>query len=75
MKKYYSEFMRKLLWLCLFFGAYVWTVTTGNEQFVLERGKALYKLIADWFQDADVDFNLKSKKSTQPKKERHRRWD
>ena len=67
--------MRKLLWLCLFFGAYVWMVTTNNEQFVLERGKALYKMVCDWFEDADVDFHFKHKKISHQKKERSRRWD
>lgn len=67
--------MRKLLWLCLFFGAYVWMVTTGNEEFVLERGKALYRMISDWFEDADVDFQVKHKKLSQQKKDRPRRWD
>lgn len=67
--------MRTLFWLCLFFGAYVWMVTTGNEQFVLERGKALYKLVCDWFQDAEIDFHLNSKKISPQKKERPRRWD
>ena len=67
--------MRKLLWVCLFIGAYVWMVTTSNEQFVLERGKALYKFVTDWFQDAEVDFHLKHKKLSQQKRERPRRWD
>jgi hypothetical protein len=74
-KLYSAEYMRKLLWLCLFFGAYVWMVTTGNEQFVLERGRVVYKMIADWFKDADLDFHVKQKKMSQVKKERHRRWD
>ena len=67
--------MRTLLWLFLFFSAYVWMVTTGNEQFVLERGKALYRLACEWFEDADIDFQVKPKKTTHPKKERPRRWD
>ncbi len=49
--------------------------TTGNEQFVLEKGKALYKMVADWFEDADVDFQIKSKKISHSKRERSRRWD
>lgn len=67
--------MRKLLWLCLFFGAYVWMVTTGNEQFVLERVKALYKIVTDWFEDADLDFHVQPKKISHEKKVRPRRWD
>ncbi|HSX38291.1 MAG TPA: hypothetical protein VLE95_05615 [Chlamydiales bacterium] len=67
--------MRKFLWLCFFFGAYVWMATTGNEQFVIEKGKALYKLVSDWLQDADVDFHLERKKLIQKKQNRSRRWD
>jgi len=66
--------MRKLFWLCLLLGGYVWMVTTENEEFVLQRGRALYKIVADWFQDAEVDFHLQHKKSPK-KQERRRRWD
>lgn len=66
--------MRRLLWLSLFFGGYVWMVTTENEQFVLEKGKAIYKMISDWFIDADVDFQLK-KTEISKSKSRSRRWD
>lgn len=67
--------MRKVLWLALFFGAYIWMVSTGNEQFVIEKAKACYKLISDWFQDADIDFHLERKKFIQKKSNRPRRWD
>lgn len=50
-------------------------VTTGNEQFVLERVKALYKIVSDWFEDADLDFHMQPKKISQEKKTRPRRWD
>jgi len=67
--------MRKLFWLCIFFGAYFWMVTTGNEDLVLEKGRALYRMVTEWFKDADVDFQVKRKKITQKKRERPRRWD
>jgi len=66
--------MRKLFWLILFFGGYVWMVTTENEAFVLEKGKALYQMISNWFVDADVDFQIKRKELSK-NKPRPRRWD
>ncbi len=63
--------MRKLLYTILFVGAYFWLVTSGREDLVLEHGKALYKMIITWFDDATVDFQLSAEK---PKK-RSRRWD
>jgi len=51
-------------------------IVTGNEQMVLERGKALYNLVAHWLEDADVDFQLNNKnKSAREKHLRPRRWD
>lgn len=67
--------MRRFLWLCLFFGGYIWMVVTGNEQLVLERGRALYKLVADWLEDADLDFQLKEEKSVHKKNLRPKRWE
>jgi hypothetical protein len=67
--------MQKFLWLALFVGGYIWMVTTGNEDLVIEHGKAVYKMVSDWFQDAELDFQLKPKKISHQKTERHRRWD
>ncbi len=67
--------MRRFLWLCLFFGGYIWMVVTGNEQLVLERGRALYKLVADWLEDADLDFQIKEEKSVRKKNLRPKRWE
>lgn len=67
--------MRKLFWLCLLFGAYFWMVSTGNEDLVIEKGKALYGYISHWLKDADVDFQVKKKKISHQKRERPRRWD
>lgn len=66
--------MRRLFWLSLFFGGYVWMVATENEPFVLEKGKALYKMVSDWFLDAEVDFQIKKKEISKAKL-RPRRWD
>ena len=63
--------LRKLLWTIIFVGGYVWLVSTGHEDIVLDRGKALYKALVSWLDDAEFDFQLKKDK---PKK-RSRRWD
>lgn len=64
--------MTKLLWMIVFFGAYVWVMSSGNERLVIEQGKTIYNALVSWFDDADVDFQLKEKKQT---KKRSRRWD
>jgi hypothetical protein len=66
--------MRRLFWLFLILSGYIWMVTTENEQFVLEKGRYLYKIVSDWFVDADVDFQVE-KKSTHKSPHRSRRWD
>jgi hypothetical protein len=66
--------MRRIFWLLLFLGGYVWMITTENELFVLEKGRALYQLVANWFQDAEVDLQIK-KKEVSKNKHRSRRWD
>lgn len=63
--------MRKLLWMFLFLGAYIWLVTSGHDEFVLNQGKSIYKAIVSWFDDAEVDFQLKKEKI----KKKSRRWD
>jgi hypothetical protein len=63
--------MRRLFWLIIFCGAYLWILTSGHDQFVLEKGKAIYSTIAKWIEGADADFQLKN---VQPKK-KSRRWD
>lgn len=65
--------MRRLLWMIVLFGAYVWAMTSGHEQLIMEKGKwALQTLIA-WFDDAEVDFQVKQKHKASKKKSR--RWD
>lgn len=63
--------MRKLLWAILFFGAYVWIVTSGHEGIVLDKGKEIYNAFISWFDGADLDFHFKKDKSYK----RYRRWD
>ncbi len=64
--------MRKLFWLVFLFGAYLWIMTSGHDQMLLNQGKNVYRAFLAWFEDADVDFQMeKAKKSTK----RSRRWD
>lgn len=70
--------MRRLFWVTLLLGAYIWSVTTGRDQFVLDQGKRLYQMVAIWLDHADVDFQITKAPSTPPsssKKKRSRRWD
>jgi hypothetical protein len=64
--------MRKLFWMIIFFGAYVWVMTSGNDRFVLEQGKNLYQALVAWFDDAEVDFQVQQKSKS---KKKSRRWD
>jgi hypothetical protein len=55
------------------FGAYVWTMTSNHQQFVLDQGKKIYHTFLAWFDDAEIDFQAEHKaKAT---KKRSRRWD
>ncbi len=67
--------MRVSFWLLLLICGYIWMATTGNESFVLDKGRAVYKIIVDWFKDADLDFHLSQDKPSPQKKERFRRWN
>ncbi len=66
--------MRKVLWMLLFFGAYVWVMTSGHDRFLFEQGKSAFQALVSWFDDAEVDFQVKHKKLAKDKK-RHRRWE
>lgn len=63
--------MRKLFWTIVLVGGYVWVISSGREDLVFQQGKAIYKMIVEWFDDATIEFNVKNEK---PKK-RYRRWD
>jgi hypothetical protein len=65
--------MRKLLWMIVFFCAYVWVMTSGHEQMVLERGKWALNMLISWFDDAELDFQVTKKDKVS--KKRSRRWD
>lgn len=65
--------MRKLLWMIIFFGIYVWVMTSGHEQLVIQQGKNLYNAVLAWFEDAEVDFQVQQDRKNI--KKRSRRWD
>lgn len=64
--------MRKLLWMILLFAAYVWVMTSGHDRMVVDQGKAIYRAIIAWFDDAEIDCQVKQEKKS---KKRTRRWD
>lgn len=59
--------------MIVLFGAYVWTMTSGHEQLVMEKGRWAYNALVAWFDDAEVDFQVKQKHKSSKKKTR--RWD
>ena len=67
----YNKDMRKLLWMIMLIGGYVWLVTSGRDEFVLDQGKKVYQAVLSWFDDAEVDFQLKKEKN----KKKSRRWN
>jgi dUTPase len=64
--------MRKILWMIIFFGVYVWLMTSGRDQMVLEQGKNIYQAVIAWLDDAEIDFQTKDKNKA---KKKSRRWD
>lgn len=60
--------MRKILWAIIFFSAYIYVTTSGKDQFVLEKGKAIYEMIANWLDHAELDFHLKKEESKKPRR-------
>lgn len=64
--------MRKLFWMVILFAVYVWVMTSGHDRMVLDQGKTIYNALVAWFDDAEVDFQMKKMEKS---KKRHRRWD
>jgi hypothetical protein len=58
--------------MIVLFGAYVWVMTSGHERFVFNQIKAVFNGLVAWFDDAEVDFQVKQEKKA---KKRSRRWD
>jgi hypothetical protein len=66
--------MKKIFWIILLLGAYIWVVSTGREELVLDQSKRIYHVVATWFSDAEMDFQV-HQKPIPVKKKRPRRWD
>lgn len=66
--------MKRLFWSFLILGSYIWSVSTGRDQFVLEQGKRVVHMVMAWFSDAEVDFQVQQH-TAPPKKKKSRRWD
>ncbi len=62
--------MRRLIYIAILLAGYFWVVTSGRDQEVLEKGKWIYETVVSWFDDADVDFQLKPHKN----KKQSRKW-
>jgi hypothetical protein len=62
--------MRRLFWLIIMLGAYMWILTSGRDHFLLEKAKAIYEFASKWINDADADFQLKNSS-----KKRSHRWN
>lgn len=65
--------MRRILWMLLFFGAYLWSMTSGHDRMIIDQGKNVFNALVAWFDEADVDFQVKPSKNKA--KKRSRRWD
>jgi hypothetical protein len=76
-----AKHMRRLFWLLLILGGYVWVVTTGREAGLLRKGKALYRYVQEWLADAESDFQLEApvekwnESQEEAAKKKQRRWD
>jgi len=62
--------MRRLFWMIILLGGYLWVLTSGHDQFLYNRGKAAYETIAKWLDGADADFQLQKNS-----RKKNRRWD
>ena len=47
--------------MVLLFAVYVWVMTSGHDRMVLDQGKTIYNAMVSWFDDAEVDFQMKQK--------------
>lgn len=65
--------MKKIFWIILLLFTYIWVVSSGHEQVVIDHAKKVYETVITWFDEADVDFQADQK--TIVKKKRPRRWE
>ncbi len=67
--------MRRLFMMIFLLGAYLWAVTSGHDQFLLAQGKAVYRWVAHWLEDAEADFQVGAGEKHKDKSQRSRRWN
>ncbi len=60
--------------MIILFGAYVWVMTSGHDRQLMDYVRSAYDGLVAWFDDAEVDFQVKSQKPKANKK-KSRRWD
>jgi len=66
--------MKKIFWAVFLLGVYIWIVSSGREDWVLDQSKNVYNAVSEWFSDADIDYQVQEK-PVSVKKKRPRRWD
>jgi len=66
--------MKRIFWLFFFLGVYLWAITSGHDDFFLEKGKAIYHKIVEWFDDAEVDFQVQQTAKPASASKKQRRW-
>jgi hypothetical protein len=72
--RYGADNMRRLIWMVILFGGYLWLMTSGNDRIVIEKAKEAYQAIVAWLDGADIDYQTKNHKSSSSSK-KPRRWD
>jgi len=50
-------------------------MTSGHDRMIIDQGKNIYTALVAWFDDADVDFQVKPSKKNSKSKKKSRRWD
>ncbi len=63
--------MRRLFWLIFLLGGYLWVLTSGHDDFLMSKAKAIYEMAANWISTAETDFQLKKEKHNK----KTRRWE
>jgi hypothetical protein len=64
--------MKRIFWLAILVGSYIWVLTSGHDEYFLEKGKLVFSSCKAWLEQAETDLQI-PKKSKERKK--IRRWD
>lgn len=62
--------MRRIFWLMILVGAYLWVLTSGNDEWITAKAKSFYETLVSWIDQSDRDFHLNKDKH----KKKHRRY-